>query len=814
MTDETELNPAQPGEGKVCLETAGEVATPSPVEAAPKKRSRGVDRSSLTPDELKAHKKVIDQRVRQKKQTASYQYNSTVEVKAKEARRILEEERGIRNPRILEISVQLAEAASRNLHIPFNACLFKKGLQGTLAAARKEAPPPFPADVWNPGERVREHELYALWDYSTSWRVQPDGTQLSFEDWKAQRRRCITNIVWFGNHVLGKDFQPQPHGLWASELFPNLEPALLSLPEKFGQKDIARAFRKISDVRQRCLISARSSYKSTFSTIFALQMMLCFAGSIRILVTTATQPLARGFAKSFRNLVTVRDPNNPTLMNQLWPEHSVAPDDGRGLEYTSPFRQLDALIEPTLFITSVISEGQAGSRYDYAVMDDCAEIANSSTPEMREKTQERIDMLRELGEPHSLTTYVGTPISAGMGTPDDPGDLYSVLLMREEKNLKEGGEPKLLYTICPAWTVKPGTSKKAWDPTLTEDEVELLFPSRLTFKYLMAKLKENLATDPSAKIFRQQSLVSWVPDDESQITVTFSESLLRSRLRPRSFFDQTCLPGTPTYLAIDRAFSVARTADYSALAVVRVQPVIYDQEEKRSTNALVVLDHQLLRAKESELIVAICKMIEKHSDLSAIVIEKDRHHEELILGVRKMCQQKSLTIPYIYLKDIKNTPQSKAIRAKQLEAPLEDYRLWFVSSTWNDQLIEQFVRFDGIKKSGSTDGSKDDSVDCCALAYAQWGVKAQTEVLNEDEEAARRKEEDEESRRMYAAHRYNAMFGNNPYSGTLRNPAPPTVHAPTWRQRQFHNDPAPEPEPSKPVDPRLRVFGNKGPWRQ
>jgi hypothetical protein len=219
----------------------------------------------------------------------------------------------------------------------------------------------------------------------------PDGTRLSFEDWKAYRRRCITDIMWFGNFVLGKDFQPEPHGRWAEELFPKLEPALLSLPEKFGQKDIAKAFRALSEVRQRCLISARSSYKSTFSTVFMLATMLCFAGSLRILVCTATQPLAKGFAKSFKSMLTLRDQNAPTLFNQLWPEHCIAPDEGKSLEYTSPFRQLDVLIEPTLFITSVISEGQAGSRYDLAVMDDCAEISNSSTPEMRAKTQERLD---------------------------------------------------------------------------------------------------------------------------------------------------------------------------------------------------------------------------------------------------------------------------------------------------------------------------------------------------------------------------------------------------------------------------------------
>ena len=751
-----------------------------------------------TPDEATAVRKYNreqqrDSRARMeaRKDVANSKHSSKEEVSRKEAKRILTEERLIRNPRIVEVCVELAEVACRNLKIPMNAHVFTHGIQKTLEAiaTKKEVEPPAIEDVWHPGERIREHELWCLWDYSTSWRTQPDGTQISFEDWKAYRRRCITDVVWFGNFVLGKDFQAEPHGLWAKDLFPQLEPALLSLPEKFGQKDIAKGFHALSDVRQRCLIAARSSFKSTFSTVFTLALMLCFAGSVRILVSTATQPLAKGFARSFRSMLTLRDPNNPTLLNQLWAEHCISPDEGKSLEYTSPFRQLDALIEPTLMATSVISEGQAGMRYDLAVMDDCAEISNSSTPEMRAKTQERIDMLRELGEPHSLTNYVGTPISSGLGTEDDPGDLYSVLLRREEKNQSAGEDPKLLYAICPAWTVKAGVSKKAWDPTLTEDEVELLFPSRLTFKYLMGKLKECLATDTSAKIFRQQSLVSWVPDDESQITVTFTDAALRSKLRPRSFFDATALPGTPVYMATDDATSVSRYADFSAIAVVRVQPV---SESKQ--NALVVLDISYGRWKHSEKITNICKVIERHGP-SAWVLEKDRGHEELVLGVRKMCHLKNLTMPHVILRDIKNGPQAKALKVKNnLEASLEDSRLWFTLGSWNDACFQQFVRFDGIKKSGSTDGSKDDIPDSVATAYQVWGPRAISEAFDPAESQRRRQEDEEEGQRERRRWMYNAMFSG---------PTPQRSPQPVGEEQQSQ----------KQSDPRMRVFGFRGPWR-
>jgi hypothetical protein len=308
----------------------------------------------------------------------------------------------------------------------------------------------------------------------------------------------------------------------------------------------------------------------------------------------------------------------------------------------------------------------------------------------------------------------------------------------------------------------------------------------------MGKLKECLATDTTAKIFRQQSLVSWVPDDESEITVTFSEAALRSRLRPRSFFDATALPGTPVYMALDRAWSVAATADFSAISIVRVQPVVEEKRVGNAPSSLVVLDVVFGRYKESELITHICHVIERHSP-SAWVLEKDRGHEELVLSVRKLCSLKNLVMPYVLLREIRNEPKAKAIKIKQLEAPLVDGRLWFASGAWNDACFQQFIRFDGIKKSGSTNGSKDDIPDSVAGAYGCWGPRAATEVIDPEEAERKRREDEEEGARERARHFRNAMFGGTPYT-----PPPPTLE-PVVEQKQ--------------KDDRYRVFGSKGPWR-
>src|SRR6266705_684788 len=100
------------------------------------------------------------------------------------------------------------------------------------------------------------------------------------------------------------------------------------------------------------------------------------------------------------------------------------------------------------------------------------------------------------------------------------------------------------------------------------------------------------------------------------------------------------------------------------------------------------------------------------------------------------------------------------------------------------------------------------------------GPKYSNEVPQVDE-AERARLEEEESERIRQMHFRTAMFGNGTHVGTHRNPAPPTEHAPTWRERAtgVRKD-APmtiTEEAPQTTDPRLTIFGikngKKGPWR-
>ena len=149
---------------------------------------------------------------------------------------------------------------------------------------------------------------------------------------------------------------------------------------------------------------------------------------------------------------------------------------------------------------------------------------------------------------------------------------------------------------------------------------------------------------------------------------------------------------------------------------------------------------------------------------------------------------------------------------KNLETLLSDDRLHFVSGTWIDELYRQFERFTGETKKGR----KDDIPDSIALATRRLPPGMFQTILVDPEEAAI--QQDEELKRLRKDEHYRQYFGNSSFSGTIKNPAQPTEHVATWRERATgvrKNAPVTvvDEGPSKPQDPRMKIFGNKGPWR-
>jgi hypothetical protein len=776
--EDQEVNPAQPGEGEVLSDVVPESV------AAPKKRGRGVDRASLTPDELKAHKKDIDTKHQNKRKAQGFVYSSTDEPTKPQALALLEE-RGIKHPHIQSTVHKLLLRAAEDNHITPNRYLFAHGITPALASyQKKEAQPAEPISAENiPGELLTRAELFALYDASISTHEE-----ISFEEFLQIRFRCKSDTFYLGKEVFQNDFA-HAHEVWR-DFFPQLNPT--TLPPNYTQRQAINWLASQSEIKDFLLMASRRAFKSSFARLWLVSAIVTLP-DIRILIVSETRPLAKDNIEAVRGYFEAT-PGFETRFQRLFPEFCIPVGDGSVMSLEVPTRRLKL---PQSVESSSMDSTVAGRRADVILFDDCISEVSCTNEVQIQKSVNKRDLLVKLKERGGLVITLGTPYAAK--------DLYFEMIERSEKN----GDETFAYRVDPAFQVKPEARYKLTPtllPTLVEEDIEsFLFPEGLPWKELRTDLRNN------PPFFMSQNLCIFPLEEDADIKVTFEEAVLRSKIRHRGFFDATSLPGTPTYMATDDATSVSRYADFSAIAIVRVQPVQKSVEVVDSKqHALVVLDLVLGRWKQSEKITNICKAIEKHKP-SAWVLEKDRGHEELVLGVRKMCVLKGLTMPHVMLRDIKNTPAAKALKVKVLEAPLEDNRLFFASAPWNDAMIERFIRFDGIKKSGSSDQSKDDDIDAIATAYQVWGPRPASEVVDPKDGEERRLQEEEEGRQMRKAAHYNTHFG--PYGGTRLHPAPPAVHAPTWREvARGTREPEVAPEPA-PQDPRLRVFGNRGPWR-
>jgi hypothetical protein len=311
-----------------------------------------------------------------------------------------------------------------------------------------------------------------------------------------------------------------------------------------------------------------------------------------------------------------------------------------------------------------------------------------------------------------------------------------------------------LIRIDPAWTVKPDARHKLLRQ-LQEEDVDLLFPSRLTWKFLQKELRAN------ETFYRSQNLCEFV-SDEDQIKVTFTDEDLRARLRGLTAFDKS--PRVFTILAVDPAFSIARYADFSALAVIRTH-----QHEDR-TIAFVV-DVALERMRQSELGVKIVEMIQRHQ-ADRVVIEKTGPWLDLQGHVHNAALVRSAILPHIFWKQNQAgiggpSVKAKAGRIKGLEVLLAENRLYFAFGVWNDVVFNQFTKFDGVSRSNNT--RKDDAPDAIALGCEVFVPRYQSEVKTALQEQA-----DEEMRiQAHLQGQYIHMFGDHQPLTESRYAAPP-----------------------------------------
>lgn len=756
MSDEVVVTPAQPDEVGVSADVTEAAPAPAPTPAKEvKRKGRGLDRSAMTPEQLQEHKTAIDLKHRKiKKDKADYRagfLNSPVELKPKDAAEILRE-RGLVNEHVVQFCVQLAQLAARHKKLLFNEYLLTHGLRCTLDKEKLE----LEDGAGNiDGEVLNRTELHALWDYGF-WR-QPDVT---FDQWLVDRLRLKSDAFEL-SQLLGKSDFGAKHLEW-TQFLPRWNPK--GLPVNYTQQQgLAWLGDQRSEVegdkKKYLLVCSRNSFKSTFVRIHALCLTLCYPDA-RILIISETNKLSKRGMKEFRGYLELA-PNNPTMFQQYFGESCVGPDDGSSLTYENPLAHLG--LPQSSVEQSSMESANTGSRFDYAIFDDPISRDNgTSNEEQRAAALAKFGSIMRLREPMGFAVNVQTP-----WTPDDLGD---------EMIKQNDADPEhpLAVRIDPVMYIRPEAKNKGL-LELTEADVVLNFLPKLNWRFV----RDEMRSPEGLKFFKTQYLCQWVADAEA-LRVQFDGDELRARTHHPGWFGNP--PSVQNVMSLDRAFSVSRFADFSCIVAGKVQQV-------ENKTALVVADVKLERWRESDLIKACVEMIERHHP-SVFVSEQDRNWQDLAEGIRRGCMQRNLPVPWFRWKVVQPTDKAKARRVKGLEAPLADGRLYFHSSTWTEGALLQLEKYDAQKKSNST--RKDDFPDALALLWQECGPKHVEEVTPEDA-VARNREMEEEDRRLARQHFHDQMFGNQ-----WTPPSTPRIE---------------EVAPEKPQDARMRLFGNRGPWR-
>jgi Terminase RNaseH-like domain len=658
----------------------------------------------MTPEELRAYNLAAQHRSRKaKREIAEKEFREAEcneKIGKKDAFDVLTE-RGIVNRHVQETVYELAELAAREHKIPFNDYLVRHGLRATLSESSLE-------DTGTEavtGELINHAELYALWDFSLNRHPE-----ITFEKFLELRHVCKTDCFRLGKEILGKDFHDSPHGVWAN-YFPQFNPD--TLRSDYDQEAMKLWLDSQSEKKDYLLLASRNCYKSSFAVIWIVSAILC-CPDLRCLLVSETTPLSKGFIRQLRGYFEIQNTNNPTLFNSLFPEMMIPAGEGTVLNFQSPMARL-GLIQNTAQSTSMDSS-VAGQRADILLFDDPISNLTTGNEDIRQSGVDRFDLVQKLRE-------VGG-ISATLGTPWHEQDLYATLLKRNE----EDDDKPLQFRIDPAWKVKPEfADKKLAD--LEESDVTLLFPTRLTWKFLQKERKSN------ERFFRSQNLVEFLPDEDAAFKINFEEDVLRA-----SIVALKDVPVGDNVIGVDIAFSQSKYADNSAICVARIW------KNDLNEMCMTVLECLADRYRMSEVALHIAMFTQKYNPRT-VLIEKAQSADLIQAEINRAAIRCGVGVPAHFV-PISTQKGNKLIRLKGLETLLMAGRLKFASGEYIDRLFNELGRQDG-KKSSS--GKKDDQ--CDALGIIQRFFAPAITVDNDTDL--------EESRKILKAQRDKALMQSN-----------------------------------------------------
>jgi hypothetical protein len=268
------------------------------------------------------------------------------------------------------------------------------------------------------------------------------------------RRVCMTNLLALC-YVLGYCKIDEKVHHEAIHFFPPIDPT--KTVEHLGQ----------GIRRRRTLLYPRNTYKSTLDMAYCVQLILHYFMTIAILILSGSKELSFAFVDEVAGHFIKGRNRPPTLFQALFPELCIERQEESG-EFTTPERQTEPPIkEPVIWGNSGASS-TTGWHPDVLIVDDLNNNRNSLKFESRVQVTKNYKLVRKILKPSGFEMKIGTCYG--------PGDIFH----DEIQNSRPGTYDRVYK---PAMRLKSG---ERLDPNgfPDEDEVELLFPSILSYEFL------------------------------------------------------------------------------------------------------------------------------------------------------------------------------------------------------------------------------------------------------------------------------------------------------------------------------------------
>lgn len=258
------------------------------------------------------------------------------------------------------------------------------------------------------------------------------------------------------------------------------------------------------------LLLPRGVFKTTLSISNCVQLLICWPLTVAIMLMCGRSDLAFDLVTQVGSFFYKPKLVSPTLFQALWPELSVStrPDGQKG--FTTALRQNEpAIVEPAIWGESIES-GTSGYHPNILIADDIHNNRNSRNFEARAGIVKKYKLAKKVLLPVGSEIRIGTVYGSGDLATDEvltsrPGTLRRVLKpamrLRSGERIDQNGFPE-------------------------EDDVELFFPTILSYDFLRAEYESSFETFATQYLLDEYGAHEVVFSQEQMLAAMVEESAI------------------------------------------------------------------------------------------------------------------------------------------------------------------------------------------------------------------------------------------------------------------------------------------------